>query len=84
MTLLSSAPSAQVGTRPDRLAVPWTTVLTLAVLLDAADGFFMTALRNAVGAIERAVTPRGLSRTDQRPARGAPGATPASAKGGAQ
>jgi osmoprotectant transport system permease protein len=37
-----------------------------------------------LGAIERAVTPRGLSRTDQRPARGAPGATPASAKGGAQ
>jgi hypothetical protein len=57
MTLLSSAPTAQVEARPDRLAVPWTTVLTLAVLLDAADGFFMTALRNAVGAIERTQEP---------------------------
>src|SRR5215213_1352342 len=47
MTLLSSAPSAQVGARPGRLAV----------LLDAADGFFMTSLRNAVGAIERTQEP---------------------------
>jgi hypothetical protein len=57
MTLLSSAPTAQVGARPGRLAVPWTTVLTLALLLDLADGFFMTALRNAVGAIERTQEP---------------------------
>jgi hypothetical protein len=63
MTLLSTAPTAstastgQVGARPARLAVPWTTVLTLAVLLDFADGFFMTSLRNAVGAIERTQEP---------------------------
>jgi osmoprotectant transport system permease protein len=37
-----------------------------------------------LGAIERAVAPRGSSRTDQRPAGGAAGATPGSAKGGAQ
>ena len=60
MTLLSTAPTApaaHVGTRPARLAVPWTSVLTLAVLLDFADGFFMTSLRNAVGAIERTQEP---------------------------
>jgi hypothetical protein len=33
------------------------SVLTLAVLLDFADGFFMTSLRNAVGAIERTQEP---------------------------
>jgi hypothetical protein len=32
-------------------------VLTLALLLDFADGFFMTSLRNAVGAIERTQEP---------------------------
>jgi hypothetical protein len=57
MTLLTAAPAAQVAARPGRLAVPWTTVLTLAVLLDFADGFFMTSLRNAVGAIERTQEP---------------------------
>ena len=59
MTLLSATPTAQpaVGARPGRLAVPWTTVLTLALLLDFADGFFMTSLRNAVGAIERTQEP---------------------------
>jgi hypothetical protein len=53
----STAATAQVGARPARLAVPWTSVLTLAVLLDFADGFFMTSLRNAVGAIERTQEP---------------------------
>jgi hypothetical protein len=63
MTLATAAPttplatSEQGGASPGRLAVPWTTVLTLAVLLDFADGFFMTALRNAVGAIERTQEP---------------------------
>ena len=57
MTLLSPAPMAQVGARPGRLVVPWTTVLTLALLLDFADGFVMTSLRNAVGAIERTQEP---------------------------
>src|SRR3954452_8824004 len=57
MTLLSTEATAQVGARPGRLVVPWTTVITLAVLLDAADGFFMTSLRNAVGAIERTQEP---------------------------
>jgi osmoprotectant transport system permease protein len=36
-----------------------------------------------LGAVERVVTPRGASRTDERAARGAPGAVPGDAKGGA-
>ena len=52
-----SSPPTAPGGRPGRLAVPWTTVLTLALLLDLADGFFMTAGRNAVGAIERTQEP---------------------------
>jgi osmoprotectant transport system permease protein len=36
-----------------------------------------------LGAVERVVTPRGSSRTDERAARGVPGAVPGDAKGGA-
>ena len=45
------------GTRQDRLAVPWSTVVLLAVVLAYADGFWMTSLRGAVGAIERTQGP---------------------------
>ena len=40
-----------------RLAVPWLTVLPLAVVLAYADGFWMLTLRGAVGAIERTQQP---------------------------
>jgi osmoprotectant transport system permease protein len=36
-----------------------------------------------LGAVERVVTPRGVSRTDERVARGVPSAVPSDAKGGA-
>jgi hypothetical protein len=37
--------------------VPWLTVVALAVLMDAADTFWLTSIQGAVGAIERAQTP---------------------------
>ncbi len=40
-----------------RLAVPWMTVLPLAVVLAYADGFWLVTLRGAVGAIERTQEP---------------------------
>lgn len=42
---------------PARPAVPWRTVLPLAVLMAYADGFWMVSLRGAVGAIERTQEP---------------------------
>jgi hypothetical protein len=46
------------GTLPGRLkAVPWLTVLPLAAVLSYADGFWMTSLRGAVGAVERSQEP---------------------------
>jgi hypothetical protein len=38
-------------------AVPWLTVMPLAVVLAYADGFWMISLRGAVGAIERTQEP---------------------------
>jgi hypothetical protein len=38
-------------------AVPWLTVMPLAVVMSYADGFWMTSLRGAVGAIERTQEP---------------------------
>jgi hypothetical protein len=40
-----------------RLAVPWKTVLLLAVVMAYADGYWLQALRGAVGAIERTQEP---------------------------
>jgi hypothetical protein len=37
--------------------VPWLTVAAFAVLMDAADGFWLTSVQGAVGAIERVQTP---------------------------
>lgn len=40
-----------------RTAIPWSTVLPLAVVLSFADGFWMTSFRAATGAIERTQEP---------------------------
>src|SRR6478672_2454480 len=40
-----------------RLTVPWLTVLPFAVVLAYADGFWMVALRGAVGSIQRSQEP---------------------------
>src|SRR6476646_1319351 len=40
-----------------RLAIPWLTVLPLAIVMAYADGFWMLTLRGAVGAIERTQQP---------------------------
>jgi hypothetical protein len=37
--------------------VPWSTVVALAVLMTCADGFVLTSIQGAVGAIERAQSP---------------------------
>jgi hypothetical protein len=42
---------------PGPAPVPWGTVTALAVLLAAADGFVLTAVQGAVGAIERSQGP---------------------------
>ena len=42
-----------------RRIVPWLTAVPVAVLLAFADGFWLTSLQGAVGAIERAQTPFG-------------------------
>ncbi|MEO6142901.1 MAG: hypothetical protein ABIP19_02900 [Dermatophilaceae bacterium] len=54
----SISPTAKrPGPIPARPAVPWLTVLPLAVLMAYADGFWMTSLRGAAGAIERTQEP---------------------------
>ena len=40
-----------------RSAVPWSQVVTLAVVIAFADGFWVTSLRGAAGAIERTQSP---------------------------
>jgi osmoprotectant transport system permease protein len=47
------------------------------------DGLLTILTELGLGAVERVVTPRGASRADERAARGAPGAVPGDAKGGA-
>ena len=42
---------------PRRAAVPWLTVLPLAVVLALADGFWLISLRTSVGVITRAQAP---------------------------
>lgn len=48
---------AQPVATQHRLTVPWLTVLPFAVLMAYADGFWMVALRGAVGSIERSQEP---------------------------
>ncbi len=55
--LLTADRNSTVPARPLRSAVPWLTVLPLAVVLAYADGFWMTSLRGAVGAISRTQEP---------------------------
>ncbi len=50
--------SAQAsGVADNRVQVPWSTVLPLAIVMAYADGFWMITSRTAVGAIERTQTP---------------------------
>ncbi|MFN0280472.1 MAG: hypothetical protein ACKVZ6_00700 [Kineosporiaceae bacterium] len=58
----SAAPAARrrgpgVGAGRDRLPVSWWTVVLLAALMAYADGFWVTSLRGAVGAVERVQEP---------------------------
>jgi hypothetical protein len=43
--------------QPGRLAVPWRTVVPLAAVMAYGDGFWVTSLQGAVGAIERTEGP---------------------------
>ncbi|NUO91394.1 MAG: hypothetical protein HOQ18_11310 [Dermatophilaceae bacterium] len=52
----ASSPSAVASPVPS-FAVPWVTVVTLAVGLSFADGFWVISVRGAVGAIERTSQP---------------------------
>ncbi|MEO6144788.1 MAG: hypothetical protein ABIP19_12485 [Dermatophilaceae bacterium] len=57
MTRFTYPAAERRGEMPGRPAVPWATVLPLAVLMAYADGFWLTSLRGAVGAIERTQEP---------------------------
>ena len=48
---------ARLDLSRDRLTVPWLTVLPFAVVMAYADGFWVTSLQGAVGAIERSGEP---------------------------
>jgi len=56
-TLSINATTEQHGTLQVRQGVPWLTVVPLAVALAYADGFWLVALRGAVGSIERTGQP---------------------------
>jgi glucan phosphoethanolaminetransferase (alkaline phosphatase superfamily) len=47
----------RLGIRRPRPSVRWFTVVPLAVVMAYADGFWMTSLRGAVGAVERTQEP---------------------------
>jgi hypothetical protein len=52
-----AARSAGEQSAAARSAVPWLTVIPLALVMAYADGFWVVSLRGAVGAIERSQTP---------------------------
>ncbi len=54
---MTSTSAASVQASPLSAAVPWSTVLPLAGVLAYADGFWMTSLHGAVGAISRTQEP---------------------------
>src|SRR4051794_7579891 len=56
MTTIHSSTQSLSVVHPRRIA-PWLTAAPVAVLLAYADGFWLTSLQGAVGAIERAQTP---------------------------
>src|SRR3954452_13796355 len=64
MSTISADPAAPTEQRFVRFAafrgkvpLPWVTVVVLAVVMAAADGFIVTSLQGAVGAIERSQGP---------------------------
>jgi hypothetical protein len=57
VTLLSTAARPTAAVEQPRRAVPWSTILPLAIVLAYADGFWMTSLRGAVGAMETTQSP---------------------------
>jgi hypothetical protein len=62
MSTVSTVPVKAAAKRPGTLrgrlrAVPWLTVVPLAVVMAYADGFWMISLRGAAGAIERTQHP---------------------------
>ncbi len=56
-TALTTPPSAPALPQRSRSRVAWSTVLPFALVLAYADGFWMTSLRGAVGAISRTQEP---------------------------
>jgi hypothetical protein len=56
MTTIDSTTQSLSVVHPRRIT-PWLTAAPVAVLLAYADGFWLTSLQGAVGAIERAQTP---------------------------
>lgn len=57
MATVNASPVVRSGTTGERLSVPWGTVLPLAVAAAFGNGFWLIAMRGAVGAIERAQEP---------------------------
>ena len=57
MSRVTSPAGERTGATPGRLGVPWRTVLSLAAVMAYGDGFWMMALRGAVGSIERTQSP---------------------------
>jgi len=57
MTLAAGRRQAISVRSPGRAAVPWLTVLPLAIVLAFADGFWLISLRTSVGVITRAQAP---------------------------
>jgi len=57
MTTLVGSSREHPRTTPDRTAVPWLTVASLAVLLAYTQGFWVVSLRGSVGAVERTEAP---------------------------
>ena len=50
-------PSVRFAAFRGKVPLPWVTVFALAILMAAVDGFILTSLQGAVGAIERAQGP---------------------------
>lgn len=53
ISILSGTPSTRTRTTHTATSVPWSTVLPFAAVMAYADGFWITTMRGAVGAIER-------------------------------
>jgi hypothetical protein len=53
----AQAPFVRFAAFRGKVPLPWVTVFVLAIVMAAADGFIVTSLQGAVGAIERAQGP---------------------------